>query len=47
MASLRTHDIKIFEGNEWQVVSKTTEFHTEGDNYEKPIRNHRDIITIE
>ena len=42
-----THDIKIFEGNEWQVVSKMTEFHTEGDNYEKSIWNHRDIITNE
>ena len=37
MATLRTHDKEIFEGNEWQVVSKMTEFHTEGDNYEKSI----------
>ena len=47
MATLRTHDKEIFEGNEWQVVSKMTEFHTEGDNYEKSIWNHRDIITNE
>ena len=31
----------------WLVASKVTKFHTEGENYAKPISNHCNIITIE